>query len=460
MILAFLVDLFSEESEVPFGRARVGLEEELTRCKELGIWDTEMSAGAYLNLWIRNGWLRELDDQLMKTDACDVAIRFAHGLEQRETGTSASRLRIVQEAVRDFAVAISPNVGERVNLLEYKKAAIQREIDALNAGQVSHLSDLEQRERMREIYQLASALTGDFRRVEDDLRALDQNLRVQMIEDGTKRGELLRGVFEKEALVLRTDAGSAFEGFFQLLCDQNRSMELREQLRGILSRPAADHLSAQQRKYLSSLMRELSRESDRVIRIRRRTEESLRAYIESNAIMERRAVDRLLQQLEKAAVELKDGGVDVKTETRLALPVGAIKMTSPDAIRLKLPDEKLDTSDVEEAVNSRSLNASMLDHLDAVQIRDVALKARSALASDGPMTIGNIVEKLPVTGIEELVAYLRIAKAVGATSLEQTASGTETVEFLDRSGVRLKATIPTLIMSAELFPDSIDELSI
>src|SRR5574343_1215055 len=35
IILAFIADLFSDESEVPFGRARVSLDAELERCREL-----------------------------------------------------------------------------------------------------------------------------------------------------------------------------------------------------------------------------------------------------------------------------------------------------------------------------------------------------------------------------------------------------------------------------------------
>ncbi|MCE1915074.1 DUF3375 domain-containing protein, partial [Enterobacter hormaechei] len=88
-------------------------------------------------------------------------------------------------------------------------------------------------------------------------------------------------------------------------------------------------------------MRELSRESDRVFQIRRRTEESLRAYIESGTAQENRAVDRLLGQLERLAIELKNLGYDLQTATTLSLPVGAASISSPESMLLKSPDEKL-----------------------------------------------------------------------------------------------------------------------
>lgn len=461
VILAFISDLFSEESEVPFGRARIALDAELARCRESGIWQTETGAGTYLNLWIRAGWLREMDDQLTKTDASEVALRFCQGLDQRGAGTTASHLRIVQEAVRDFVVAISSNPNERVTLLEYRKAEIQREIDDLNAGVITELSEAQQRERIREIYQLASVLTGDFRRVEDEIRELDQGIRVQMIDSDARRGEILLSVMEKEELLASTDAGSAFEGFFQLLCDENRSAEFRDQLRSILSQPVAKQLSQQQQQFLGKLMRELSHESGRVLKIRRRTEESLRAYVESGTAFENRAVDQLLSQLERLAIEFKETATDyesdLKKQTSLSLPVGAVRISSPDTMRLKSPDDKLDTSDVEEAVNSRSPSSEMLDCLDTVQIREVAYRIRDTLRCEGPMTIASVVSKKPLKfGLEELVAYLRVAKSVGATMLEDK----EALEILDKQGVRLKASIPKYLLSVDLFPADIEEMVI
>lgn len=454
-ILAFIADLFSEEGEVPYGRARIMLDAEIERSRELGIWSTETSAGSYLNQWIRVGWLREMDDLLTKTDASETALRFCRGLDERASGTTASHLRIVQEAVRDLAVAISPNVNERVLLLESKKSEIQREIDSLQAGLVTELSESEQRERIREIYQLASVLTGDFRRVEDEIRQLDKALRVQIIEGGLSRGDVLLSVMEKEKLLATTEAGSAFESFFQLLCDQNRSMEFREQLRNILNRPVAQKLSTSQQQFLGQLMRELSRESDRVFRVRRRTEESLRSYIESGAAVENRAVDRLLSILEKMAVSLRDAGCNLKAETSLHLPVGPIILSSPESMRLRSPDEKLDTTGVEEQANSRAPSAYVLDCLDSVQVRAIAEKTFNTLKKRGPMTISGLAQENPIdSGLEELVAYLRVAKAINATTLDEK----EQVNIMDKQGVLLKALIPTFLLSAELFPENINEL--
>lgn len=65
-ILAFIADLFVEETEVPYGRARSLLDEFIKYSREQGLWQTENNAAYYLNSWIKAGWLREMDDMLSR----------------------------------------------------------------------------------------------------------------------------------------------------------------------------------------------------------------------------------------------------------------------------------------------------------------------------------------------------------------------------------------------------------
>ena len=346
---------------------------------------------------------------------------------------------------------------ERLVLLEEKKAVIQRQIDQLNAGVLIELSMAEQKERILEIYQLASVLPGDFRRLEDEIRVLDHSLRIQIIEADATRGDVLLSVMEREKILEDTDAGRAFEGFFRLLCDQNRSDEFREQLRAVLSQPAARHLSESQKLFLTQLMRELTRESDRVLNIRRRTEEGLRSYIESGWARENRFVDQLLVKLEKAAVGLKERHVSPRTLTELCLSVGPVTINSPGKIRLRAPDEKLDTSGILEEENTSRPSREMLSILDTVRIRQVARKVHEHLVRHGPMTISAMTKISPITaGLEELVACLRVAGAVGAPALDQH----EYVELSDKQGNMMRASIPCLLLSAGLFPDDPEQLDL
>lgn len=44
LLLAFVADLFAKETEVAFGRTKVGLDEELTSWSEAGLLDSDVTA--------------------------------------------------------------------------------------------------------------------------------------------------------------------------------------------------------------------------------------------------------------------------------------------------------------------------------------------------------------------------------------------------------------------------------
>ena len=100
----------------------------------------------------------------------------------------------------------------------------------------------------------------------------------------------------------------------------------------------------------------------------------------------------------------------------------------------------------------------MLHYLDSVQVREVAEKARHTLLKKGVMSIAHLTQEHPLqAGLEELVAYLRIAKAIKAPQLTEQ---NEQIQFQDQHGVNLQARIPTYYLSAELFPENLDELAL
>lgn len=454
LIFAFIERLFSDgQNEVPYNQARILLDAELTN----NLWEADTTAATYINQWVRDGWLREMDNNISKTDACEIALRFCHGLDERSMGTSASHLRIVQEAVKELVIALSTNPDDKINLLMQQKQQLEKEIAAIQAGEIVLLSEQEQRERLREIYQLASVLTGDFRRVEDEIRQLDQDIRIKMIESDSSRGDVLLAIMEQESLLAQSDAGSAFEGFFQLLCDPNRSTEFKEQLRTILQQLPSTYLATHQQKFLFRLVYDLNRESERIFQIRRKTEESLRTYIENDAVLENRAVDRLLMQLERLAINFSANEINLKQATDLILPSGNIQINSPSSVFLKEPQMTIEMENITEHTNSATPSSAILTLLDTVQIKEVAAKIYDNLITFGPMTIAELIDKNPVTfGLEELVAYLRVAKHIQSTDLNDK----ETVIILDKQGCYLNVSIPKYLLSASLFPDNIEELTL
>jgi len=458
MIIAFLSDLFTDRTQITYSSAKNALDTELLRAKDVGLWEGDVSAATYLNEWINAGLLRELDDELTKTDACDIAINFCKSLEQRNSQTTASHLKIVQDSVRDLLVAINPDPEIRLELLHRKLSTIQHEIDQINAGVINELSEIEQSERIREVYQLASVLTGDFRKVEDEIRLYDQEVRKQMIADDTTKGSVIEQLINKENILASTDAGSAFTSFYQLLCDQNRTTEFREQLKDLLEQPISQYLSVEQKDFLNRLMRVLITESERVFDVRRRTEEGLKNYIESGAFNDNFQLDELINLLEQHAIKLGNSPkTKLTAETGLSLNVGSASIGSPMENKLKVPDEHYDTSGVTEHKNSRTLSSSALENLEQVSFSEVALITKDLLAKHGPLSIAGICEHYAINkGLEELVAFIKVATTANAPRLTEK----EKVAIQDYQGNRLIASIPKYLLSSDLFSKNIKELSL
>ena len=454
LILAFIEHVFSSgQNEISYSQARILLDAEL----EKNHWYADTPAATYIYQWVKDGWLREMDNKLTKTDTCEIALRFCQSFDERNINTSASHLRIVQEAVRELVIALNENPEERIALLNQRKAELEKEITIIQTKGINTLSDQQRRERLREIYQLASVLTNDFRYVEDEIRRLDQEIRIKMIDKDNNRGEVLQATMDQEALLAQSDAGSAFESFFQLLCDSNRSTEFKEQLDIILNQISDNYLQPRQRKFLKRLLQELTQESEHIFQIRRRTEENLKTYIKSGAAQEKRTVDRLITQLEQLAVNFSKNNINLKQATHLILPTGNIEINSPDSICLKEPIAAIQITDITEHTNSVVPSETVLTLLDTIQIKEVADSIYHNLCTFGPLTIAGLVEKKPINfGLEELVTYLRIAQHIQATDLNEK----ESIIIQDKQGIQIKATLPKYLLSASLFPDNLEELSL
>lgn len=454
-IFAFIETLFSDNAEVTYGQARQLLDAELVQSRDLGVWESNTPATTYLNQWIQQGYLRELNDQLSTTDAFQSALRFVKALDERSAGTTASHLRIVQEAVRDCVVAFSTEPEDKLAHLQQKKAEIQAEIDAIEAGVTVELDEATKRERMREVYHLAFQLSGDFRHLEEEIRLLDKDIRTKMITDDATRGEILQKLMDQEAELLKTEAGSAFDGFFQLLCDPHRQQEFREQLRFLAESDAAGYLTASQQYYLAELLTVLSKESDQVIRMRRRTEQELRQYIESGQATENHQVNRLMIELEKAAIALDIDPAMLRQKTALSLAIEPISFFSLDAWRLRAPAERLEINTDEEE-NLQHLDAHVLAELETVNTMAVVSELHQILQQDGVRTIQELAERRVIhLGLEELMVYVRLAKAIDAVEL----TGRESFVIYDRKQP-LRVSVPKLLLSAESFPPSLDSLVI
>ncbi|MEN1342134.1 DUF3375 family protein, partial [Pseudomonas aeruginosa] len=91
---------------------------------------------------------------------------------------------------------------------------------------------------IREVYNLATSLRADFRRVEDSWREADRALRQSIISEQSHRGEIVDRLLDGQDALLNTPEGRVFESFQQQLRQSAELEVMRERLRTILRHPA------------------------------------------------------------------------------------------------------------------------------------------------------------------------------------------------------------------------------
>ena len=93
LIMAFLKNIFQNESEVDYIEAREKLNEFLGELRRNAAGDSDdgVSATAYFREWIRNGWIRELNNRLTMTDAAQKALSTCNMLNSMDSLGGAGR---------------------------------------------------------------------------------------------------------------------------------------------------------------------------------------------------------------------------------------------------------------------------------------------------------------------------------------------------------------------------------
>lgn len=98
----------------------------------------------------------------------------------------------------------------------------------------------------------------------------------------------------------------------------------------------------------------------------------------------------------------------------------------------------------------------ILNNIELLSLTHIAKEIKAVLNKYGALSLAQISQYLPIhSGLEGLVAYIRIAKVLNATEINEKK---EQILCYDKYGNTIQATIPLLMLSEHLFMD-IDNLS-
>lgn len=347
IILGCLQALFKESQDgIEFETALQALAElleEYAYTDELGISRDQgfgSQARKELRNWIRRRLIIEREGRIYATDALESAIIFIDSLDQRLMTSTASRLAVVEREIENLEVRLNPDPKVRSQHLRQKIAELEGELERVEAGELEILNHSESIEGVRELYNLATGLRADFRRVEDSYRLADRNLRESIIAAQSHRGEILDELLNGHDELLETPEGQVFHGFFQQLTRGAQLAQSKQRLRTIINHPVTRQaLSDQQRSDLRWLFIRLNRESATVLRTRERSERDVKGFLQTGLVTEHHRVGALLDELLCAALDIDWSQKAVRERNSHLPPVAPANNNLPLVERLRFKSE-------------------------------------------------------------------------------------------------------------------------
>ncbi|MDR3432087.1 MAG: DUF3375 domain-containing protein [Rouxiella aceris] len=456
ILLSCLQPLFEFAHQgVEMAEAEQLLMEMLAEFDDSGHEQDPLQARRELREWIKRGLVVEREGKLIATDALQQVFRFIDGLHNRIMTSTASRLAMVQREIENLEMRLNPDPQSRARHIKNKIATLQHELEQVEAGDVPVLSAAQAIEGTRELYNLATGLRADFRRVEDSYREADRLLRQSIISEQYHRGEIVDTLLDSHDSLLNTTEGQVFHIFHQQL---GRTVELdnmKQGLRNILANPLAEQaLNAGQRNELRWLVTQLVRESAGVIRARARSEQDVKGYLKTGLAMEHHRVGQLLNALLEVSLHIDWERTELRAQPATLPLVGIPLGNLPLIERLRFKSVEVDDLQLlelhQQHINFDELDEEFWDSFNTLDRQALIRKTLLLLEERGAMTIGELSGHLsPTHDLETVILWLTMGREGGLTFGEQK----EQLEIINRKGRTIRFCIPLVTMIAEALQD-------
>ncbi len=453
LVASFLYQVFIQNNgrEISQGDLEAQLDDALYAIRES--WGPDVfprSASEYLDEWagVHYGWLRkyypagEDEPHYDLTVSAEKAIRWLESLEERQFVGTESRLMTVFALLRQMVEGQEQDPDQRVQELERRREEIAREIEAVRAGNLVLMDDLQVKDRFQQVASTARELLSDFREVEQNFRALDRRTREQITLWEGSKAELLDQVFGQSDAIEGSDQGRSFHAFWEFLMASQRQEELSSLLEAVFQMGAVRSLEPDMRlKRIHHDWLEAGEHTQRTVAL---ISQQLRRFLDDQVRLENRRIMEILRQIEQKALVVAeerpreasfvtiDGAsphVELPMERTLYTPA---KRTLVDSESLELGVEDIDVD--------------LLFSQVVVDKEKLRQNVRRALAIRSQVTLLEILERYPLEqGLAELMTYLAIASESSDTVFDET--GFDVVTLNQREEVRRRARVPRIIFS-------------
>jgi hypothetical protein len=438
--------LYERERSLPasilFERLTRDLEELRTRGD-----DFPQTAQAYVAGWLSDGYLERrfpagaAEEEYELSTAAVEAIRFLSGIAEPHAAATESRLSLVIQALVGLAEDTDTDKYRRIDSLLAEQARIEKEIEAIQQGQMRVLPHYSALEQTREIIALVDDLTGDFRRVRDQFERLNRELRERIMDSEGNRGEVLDKLFAGIDLIAESEAGRTFSAFWRLLTDPEQAAMLEEALDSVMARDFVSALDIRDRRFLLRLTRNLLEQGGAVHEVLQTFARSLRHFVQSREYLEQRRVNQLLKEAQRSALALKD---EVKATEALeySLELTSSRLRSLSQWVLYDPSVQAVPEQMQEA-GALPIDLESVSELVAqseIDFRTLRENVRSLLEMRDQASIADVLALYPATqGLGSVVGLLALGSRHGIRG-----ASVETVAWVGEDDQGRRARIPKI----------------
>ncbi len=420
--------------------------------------DFPQTARAYVAGWLKDGYLERrfppgaTEEEYELSTATVEAIRFLSAIAKPHSVATESRLSLVIQELVGLAEGTDADKHRRIDRLTAEKTRIDKEIEAIQKGQMQVLQRDTALERTREIISLADDLTGDFRRVRDQFKQLNRDLRERIIDSDGNRGEVLDSLFAGIDLITESEAGRTFSAFWRLLTDPEQAAMLEESLDSVMSREFVCELDIRERRFLLRLTRNLLEQGGAVHEVSQTFARSLKHFVQSREYLEQRRVNQLLKDAQRTALTIKD---EVKATESLEYSLELTSSRLDSLSRWVLYDPTLQAKP--EAMREGEPppidleSVSKLVAQSEIDFRTLKAHVCSLLKQRDQASIGDVLEHFPAEqGLGSVVGLLALGSRHGIKG-----DSVETVAWVGEDDQGRRARIPKIYF----LRDCLDELA-
>lgn len=372
----------------------------------------------YLNAWStgESRWLRRYFDAqhsesvYQLTPHSEDVLTFLTEVLDRNLGFigTESRLSRIITTLSDLVVRGSADPDRRLKYLRDEQRRIEEEIRSIEAGNtVETHSPTAIRERFADAVSGLVSLQGDFRAVEDSFKTITRDVQKRQAESLDSRGNILGFALDAEDQLKDQDQGASFQAFVRLILSQSQQDAL-ERIIAQLDEIAdlAEQLEGKQR--VKGMIASLSAEAEKVLRVTRRLNATLRRLLDTRASSTRLRLAEILGEIRALASRHSDNPPDIGIDVLSDLELLNVHQRTfwEAAVRFS----ELELSNVEPTDDDRMLAFKHLAEMQRLDWDMMRTNIGRVLATSEQATLTELLrEHSPAGGTIEVLGYIQLA---------------------------------------------------